>query len=98
MGLFSNYSAWASHCRGFFAAEHCLWSMGLVVVMGLVALKHVESFPTRIRPMSLALAGGILNHWTHFKEVPGVSFRGDESALGLGSGEGNHFLIYIVVG
>ena len=65
--------------------------------MGLVAPKHVESSPTRDQTHVPCIGKQILNHWTT-REVPGVSFKGDESALGLGSGEGNHFLIYIVVG
>ena len=62
-GLFSSCGAKASHCGGYFAAEHRLEGADLVaVVHGLVALRSVESARTRGRTPVLCTGWWILIH------------------------------------
>ena len=71
-----------SSCVGFSscgtqALEHRLSGCGLAVAMGLVALQHVESWirdpGSGIRPMALALSGGLLMHCTTRELLASVS-------------------------
>ena len=74
--LFSSCVAWASHFGGFSCCR--AWALGMQAQQlwhtGLVALQHVPSSWTGIEPVSPALAGRLLNHWTT-REVPRLNFH-----------------------
>ena len=74
--LFSRCVAGASHFGGFSCCG--AWALGMQAQWlwhtGLVALQRVPSSWTGIEPVSPALAGRLLNHWTT-REVPRLNFH-----------------------